>query len=45
MPAWKLARGLELAGKAFDIGDPKQLKLMALDDKDLEPLWLDISEI
>jgi tetratricopeptide (TPR) repeat protein len=31
--------------KAFDIGDPKQLKLMALDDKDLEPLWLDISEI
>jgi tetratricopeptide (TPR) repeat protein len=31
--------------KAFDIGDPKHLKLMALDDKDLEPLWLDIAEI
>ena len=31
--------------RAFDIGDPKCLKLMALDDKDLEPLWLDIAEI
>jgi hypothetical protein len=31
--------------KAFDIGDPKQLKLMALDDKDLEPFWVEISEI
>jgi len=31
--------------RAFDIGDPKHLKLLALDDKDLEPLWLDIAEI
>jgi tetratricopeptide (TPR) repeat protein len=31
--------------KAFDFGDSKQLKLMALDDHDLEPLWIDISEI
>ena len=31
--------------KAFDIGDSKKLKLMALDDHDLEPLWTDISEI
>jgi tetratricopeptide (TPR) repeat protein len=31
--------------KAFDFGDSKNLKLMALDDHDLEPLWIDISEI
>jgi tetratricopeptide (TPR) repeat protein len=31
--------------RAFDIGDPKQLKLMALDDPDLKQLWPDISEI
>ena len=31
--------------QAFDIGDPKQLKLMALDDPDLEKLWLEIAEI
>lgn len=31
--------------KAFDFGDSKNLKLMALDDHDLEPLWTDISEI
>ena len=31
--------------KAFNIGDSKQLKLMALADPDLEPLWLDIGEI
>jgi tetratricopeptide (TPR) repeat protein len=31
--------------RAFDIGDPKQLKLMALDDPDLEKIWPDISEI
>jgi tetratricopeptide (TPR) repeat protein len=30
---------------AFDTGEPKALKLMALDDPDLEPLWTDISEI
>jgi tetratricopeptide (TPR) repeat protein len=31
--------------KAFDIGDSKQLKLMALDDPDLEPLWTEIAAI
>jgi hypothetical protein len=32
--------------KAFDLSaDPKELKFMALDDKDLEALWLDIAEI
>ena len=31
--------------KAFDLGDSKHVKLMALDDKDLEPLWTDIAQI
>jgi hypothetical protein len=31
--------------KAFDIGDSKRLKLMALDDPDLEPLWANIRGI
>jgi tetratricopeptide (TPR) repeat protein len=30
--------------KAFDLGDPKQLKLMALKDPDLEPIWVEIGE-
>jgi tetratricopeptide (TPR) repeat protein len=29
--------------KAFDLGDARKLKLMALDDPDLGPLWKDIS--
>ena len=31
--------------RAFSIGDSKQLKLMALDDPDLEPLWTEIAAI
>jgi hypothetical protein len=32
--------------RAFDAAtDPKSIKTMALDDPDLEPLWLDIAEI
>ena len=31
--------------KALHIGDPKAIKQMALDDPDLEPLWLKIEEI
>jgi uncharacterized protein HemY len=31
--------------KAFEAGDSKKLKLMALDDPDLEALWAEISEI
>jgi tetratricopeptide (TPR) repeat protein len=31
--------------KAFDLGDPKQLKLMALEDGDLEQVWAKIREI
>jgi len=30
---------------AFELGDPKQVKLMALDDPDLEPIWTEIGEI
>jgi tetratricopeptide (TPR) repeat protein len=29
--------------KSFEIGDPRKLKLVALDDPDLEPLWKKIS--
>ncbi len=42
-------RRLREAGKwlerAFEIGDAKQIKLKALDDPDLEPLWAEIGEI
>jgi tetratricopeptide (TPR) repeat protein len=31
--------------RAIDLSDTKEVKLMALDDPDLEPLWVDISEI
>jgi tetratricopeptide (TPR) repeat protein len=31
--------------KAFDTGNPKEFKLMALDDPDLEPLWAEIGEV
>ncbi|MGO9203556.1 MAG: TPR end-of-group domain-containing protein [Limisphaerales bacterium] len=30
--------------KSFEIGDPRKLKLMALDDPDLEPLWKNLRE-
>jgi Flp pilus assembly protein TadD len=29
----------EYLGKSYDLGDAKQIKLMALDDEDLKPLW------
>lgn len=31
--------------KAFKIGDAKEMKLAALDDPDLEPLWKEIGNI
>jgi len=31
--------------KAFDLGDSKKLKLMALDDPDLESFWANIAKI
>ena len=30
--------------KAFRIGEPRKMKLMALEDPDLEPLWKDIDQ-
>ena len=33
-----------LLEKAFAVGDAKNLKLMALDDPDLQPIWSEISE-
>jgi len=30
--------------KAFAVGDSKELKLKALDDPDLEPLWREIGK-
>ena len=41
----KLKDAWQLLEKAFAIGDSKQLKLMALDDPDLEPLWKEIGKI
>jgi hypothetical protein len=32
-------------GIAFDLGNPKRMKLMALKDPDLEPLWAEIGGI
>ena len=29
----------EHLGKSYELGDAKQIKLMALDDEDLKPLW------
>ena len=31
--------------QAFELGDGKAVKLMALDDPDLEPFWAEIGEI
>ena len=39
----KLAR--EWLEKSFAIGGAKELKLMALDDPDLEPLWAEVGKI
>jgi hypothetical protein len=29
----------EYLNKSYELGDAKQIKLMALDDDDLKPLW------
>jgi hypothetical protein len=29
----------EYLDKSYELGDAKQIKLMALDDEDLKPLW------
>ena len=38
----RLEQARNWLGKAFELGDARKLKLMALDDPDLEPLWRDI---
>jgi tetratricopeptide (TPR) repeat protein len=40
-----LKEAWEWLEKAFDIGDAKKIKLMALDDPDLEKLWVEIGEV
>ncbi len=35
----RLAQAKHWLEESFEIGDPWKLKLMALDDPDLEPLW------
>jgi hypothetical protein len=30
--------------KAFEVGNPRKIKLLALEDPDLEPLWAKIGE-
>ena len=40
----RLEQAREWLKKAFELGDAKELKLAALDDPDLEPLWRDIGE-
>jgi len=41
----KLADARTWLDRAFEIGDGDQIKLQALDDPDLEPLWVEIREI
>lgn len=36
---------LKLLGKAIDLAGKNDIRLMALEDPDLEPLWKDIAEI
>lgn len=40
-----LKEALQWVQKAIDLAGKKDIRLMALDDPDLEPLWNDISEI
>ena len=36
---------LQLLGKAIDLAGKNDIRLMALEDRDLKPLWKDIAEI
>jgi predicted Zn-dependent protease len=40
-----LKEAMQWLGKTIDLAGKKDIRLMALDDPDLEPLWNDISEI
>jgi hypothetical protein len=41
----ELKEGRRWLEKAIDLADTKEVKLMALNDPDLEPLWVEISDI
>jgi hypothetical protein len=41
----RLAEARQWLARAFGGGDSKRLKLMALDDPDLEPLWREIGNL
>ena len=41
----RLERAKEWLEKAFALGDAKGMKLAALDDPDLQPLWKEVSKI
>ncbi len=43
--AGNLKKAMGWLGKAIDMAGKKDIRLMALDDPDLEPLWTQISEI
>jgi len=38
-PTGQLDAAQEHLDKSYELGDAKQIKLMALDDEDLKPLW------
>jgi len=38
----RLERATDWLGMAFELGDARQMKLAALDDPDLEPIWTNI---
>jgi hypothetical protein len=38
-PGPQLDAAKEHLDKSYELGDAKQIKLMALDDEDLKPLW------
>jgi len=41
----KLGEAWTWLERAFNVGDTNQIKLTALDDPDLEPLWTEIAEV
>jgi hypothetical protein len=43
--ALPLAEARAWLRKAIDVGDAKEIKLRALDDPDLEPLWANIGKL
>jgi predicted Zn-dependent protease len=40
----EMKNSLQLLGEAIDLAGKKDIRLMAMEDPDLEPLWKDIAE-